>query len=90
MIVVAGAVWTLDISLILHDEHADVAAWHRELRARLTPGQRRTILAVKTALREGPDYPGGLAVYTAVLEEGVASVEELSRRQAPSGGDGAR
>jgi hypothetical protein len=71
-----GREWTLDISLFLHDAHANVAAWHRQLRSSLTLSQRLSILTIKSALCHDPAYPGGLSIYTAVLEKGVRTVEE--------------
>ncbi|CAM3470283.1 hypothetical protein KIPE111705_10080 [Kibdelosporangium persicum] len=71
--------WCIDLSLWLHDAHQNVASWHEELRDSVTPRQRESILAIKDAQRRSPDYPGGLPIYTAVLEHGVRSPEEFER-----------
>lgn len=76
-----GREWTLDISLFLHDNHINVADWHHHLRHSLSPGQRRSILTIKSALRGEPDYPGGLAIYTAVTEHDVRTLDDFERRR---------
>lgn len=55
----------------------DDTAWHRELAGRLTDDDRQAILAVKRIWRERPEYPGGVAVCTAVLEHGVRDAVEF-------------
>ena len=72
--------WRVDLSIWLHDDHANVTAYHRELAATLTDAQRLTILRIKDAWYRRPEYPdevGGIDVYTAVLNHGVCTPEEF-------------
>jgi hypothetical protein len=72
--------WRVDLSIWLHDDHANVTAYHRELAVTLTDAQRLTILRIKDAWHRRPEYPdevGGIDVYTAVLEHGVRTPEEF-------------
>ncbi|GAA4591580.1 hypothetical protein BJY16_000322 [Actinoplanes octamycinicus] len=69
--------WQADLSIWLHDDHANVSEWHRELVTRLTDEERQAILAIKTVWHERPEYPGAFAVYTAVLEHGVRTAVEF-------------
>lgn len=71
--------WVLDLSLFTHDAHKNVADWHDRLRATLTREQRRSILRIKHELQGAHSYPGGLAIYTAVLEYQVADTAEFLR-----------
>jgi hypothetical protein len=89
----ASGGWRLDLTLWLNDDHAHLTRWHEELRGRLTPEQRGTILTIKDAWRTRPEYPdvvGGSDVYQAVLEGGVRTPEEfagwLGRHKEPRGG----
>jgi hypothetical protein len=63
--------WCVDLTLWLHDVHTNVASWHERLRESVTPDQRAAILAIKDAQCGLPGYPGGLPVYTAVLDHGI-------------------
>jgi hypothetical protein len=72
--------WRVDLSIWLHDDHANVTAWHRELAGRLTDEERRAVLAVKDVWHRRPEYPdevGGFDIYTAVLEHGVRTAVEF-------------
>jgi hypothetical protein len=85
----AGADWRLDLTLWLHDPHHNVTRWHEELRERITAQQRAAVLRIKDEWHRRPEYPdqvGGLDIYTAVLDDGVATPAEfaawLARRAA--------
>jgi len=72
--------WRIDLSLWLHDVHANVTAWHEALRDRITAEQRAAVLRVKDVWHRLPSYPdevGGLDIYTAVVGEGVRTPEEF-------------
>ncbi|MEV4517493.1 hypothetical protein AB0K00_52120 [Dactylosporangium sp. NPDC049525] len=72
--------WRVDLSIWLHDDHADVTAYHRGLAASLTGEQRLRILRIKDVWHRRPEYPdevSGFEIYTAVLEHGVATPEEF-------------
>ena len=72
--------WQVDLSVWLHDDHANVTAYHRHLAASLTDEQRLTILRIKDAWHRRPEYPdevGGSDVYTAVLDHGVRTPEQF-------------
>lgn len=72
--------WRVDLSIWLHDAHAGVTAYHRELAASLTDEQRLTILRIKDVWHRRPEYPdevSGFDIYTAVLEHGVATPPEF-------------
>ncbi|MEU4621505.1 hypothetical protein AB0G04_16220 [Actinoplanes sp. NPDC023801] len=72
--------WRVDLSIWLHDDHANVTEWHRELTARLTDEERQAILAIKNVWHLRPEYPdevGGFDIYTAVLEHGVRTAVEF-------------
>jgi hypothetical protein len=72
--------WRVDLSIWLHDAHANVTAYHRELAASLTEEQRLRILRIKDVWHRRPEYPdevSGFEIYTAVLEHGVATPEEF-------------
>ncbi|WP_261165064.1 hypothetical protein [Microbacterium sp. Marseille-Q6965] len=79
-----GVGWTLDVSLFLHDVHANVRDWHEKLQGSLTPNQRSLILAIKSALHDAPDYPGSLAIYKAVLAGQASSVDDLLSYDRPA------
>ena len=73
-----GASWRIDLTLWLHDPHANVTAWHEALRNRITAEQRRAVLRIKDVWHRRPEYPdqvGGMEIYTAVLEDGVRTPE---------------
>jgi hypothetical protein len=72
--------WRVDLSIWLHDDHADVTAWHRDLAARLTDEERQAILAIKQVWHQRPEYPDevcGFDIYTAVLDHGVRTTVEF-------------
>jgi hypothetical protein len=72
--------WRVDLSIWLHDDHADGSEWHRQLADRLTAEERQAILAIKTVWHQRPEYPeevGGFDIYTAVLEHGVRTAVEF-------------
>lgn len=77
----AGHRWELDISLFALDAHENVAEWHRKLRLSLTPEQRRAILTIKRDLLGADDYPGGLAIYEAVVNDAVTDTHDFIRRR---------
>jgi hypothetical protein len=73
--------WRIDLSVWLHDDHANVTAWHEALRERITAEQRLAVLRIKDVWHRRPEYPdevGGLEVYTAVLDHGVGTPEEFA------------
>jgi hypothetical protein len=72
-------VWALDLSLFTHDAHKNVAEWHDRLRATLTREQRLVILRIKHELQQSDSYPGGLAVYTAVLDHRASDIADFQR-----------
>jgi hypothetical protein len=70
----AGRCWQIDVTLWLHDLHANVTRWHEELRERITAEQRIAVLRIKDDWHRRPAYPhqvGGLQIYTAVMDDGV-------------------
>ena len=74
--------WRIDLTLWLHDAHLNVTAWHEDLRARITPEQRRAVLRIKDVWHRRPDYPdevSGLDIYTAVLEGAVRTPERFAQ-----------
>jgi hypothetical protein len=76
----ATGAWRIDLTVWLHDAHANVTQWHEELRARLSAEQRAAILAIKSVWHLRPEYPdavSGFEIYTAVLEDGVRTPEEF-------------
>ncbi|MFI5912402.1 hypothetical protein [Dactylosporangium sp. NPDC051541] len=72
-----GRAWRLDLTLWLHDPHANVTEWHERLRDRLTGAQRLAILRVKDWWHGRRGYQGQL-VYSAVLDGGVRTVAEFA------------
>ncbi|WP_430783812.1 hypothetical protein [Actinoplanes sp. G11-F43] len=68
--------WCVGLSIWLHDDHADVSAWHRALAGRLTGEERQAILDVKRVWHQRPEYCA-YDVYTAVLEQGVRTGVEF-------------
>jgi hypothetical protein len=83
--------WRFDLSLWLYDDHAHVADWHRQLRDRLAPEQRRAVLRIKHDWCRRPEYPdevSGKDIYTAVLDHGVGDSDSFGRwlvaRQSPA------
>ncbi len=72
--------WRIDLSVWLHDDHANVTAWHEALRDSITDEQRRAVLSIKDVWHRLPSYPdevGGLDVYTAVVEHGIRTPQEF-------------
>ena len=65
--------WQIDLSIWLHDDHANVTEWHVALAERITPDQRLAVLQIKDVWHRRPEYQGGLEIYTAVLDHGVAT-----------------
>ncbi|GAA4948687.1 hypothetical protein [Actinoplanes utahensis] len=79
-VVLTVGAWRVDLSIWLHDDHADVTEWHRALAARLTEEERQAILAIKQVWHRRPEYPdevGGFDIYTAVLEHEVRTAVEF-------------
>jgi len=80
--------WRIDLSLWLHDDHANVTSWHEALRDSITSEQRRAVLRIKDAWHQKASYPsevGGLDVYTAVLDAGVRTPREFGAWLAAQG-----
>lgn len=77
----AGRCWQVDVTLWLHDLHANVTRWHEDLRERITAEQRIAVLRVKDDWHCRPGYPhlvGGLQIYTAVLDDGVRTPDQFA------------
>lgn len=77
----AGHRWRIDLTLWLHDPHANVTHWHEELRERITAEQRLAVLRIKDAWHRRPEYPGqvgGLDIYTAVIDDGVRTPSQFA------------
>ena len=73
--------WQIDLTLWLHDLHRNVTRWHEELRGRITAEQRIAVLRIKDHWHRQPAYPhrvGGLDIYTAVVDDGVRTLDEFS------------
>jgi hypothetical protein len=73
--------WQLDLTIWLHDLHAQNTRWHERVRDTMTPEERRAILRVKDVWHRRPEYPdtvGGVEIYTAVLEHGVRTPGEFA------------
>lgn len=72
--------WRVDLTLWLHDPHANVARWHESLRDTITPEERLAVLRIKDVWHRLPNYPdeiGGVDIYTSVLEHGVRTPEQF-------------
>ena len=72
--------WKLDVSIFVMGIPPDIEALEGELRTRLTDETRETILLLKDAWHRDPAYPevvGGFEIYDAVLNHGVATLEQL-------------
>ncbi len=77
----SGGRWQIDLTLWRHDLHRNVTTWHEELRERITAEQRTTVLRIKDHWHRQPVYPehvSGLDIYTAVIDDGVRTLEEFS------------
>jgi hypothetical protein len=73
--------WQIDLTLWLHDLHRNVTRWHEELRGRITAEQRIAVLRIKDYWHRQPAYPhdvGGLDIYTAVIDDGVRTLDGFS------------
>jgi hypothetical protein len=80
--------WRVDLSLWLHDPHANVAAWHENLRDSITAEQRAAVLRIKDVwhrLPSYPDYVGGFEIYSAVIDDGVRTPDQFRRWLADRG-----
>lgn len=85
--------WQIDLTLWLHDLHRNVTRWHEELRERITAEQRIAVLRIKDHWHRQPAYPhrvGGLDIYTAVLDDGIRTLDQfaawLAQRPEQTGG----
>lgn len=84
--------WQVDLTLWLHDPHRNVTRWHEELRGRITAEQRIAVLRIKDHWHRQPAYPhhvGGLDIYTAVIDDGVRTLDEFAAWLAARGLGGA-
>ena len=84
--------WQVDLTLWLHDLHRNVTRWHEELRGRITAEQRIAVLRIKDHWHRQPAYPhhvGGLDIYTAVIDDGVRTLDEFAAWLAARGLGGA-
>lgn len=82
--------WQIDLSLWLHDLHRNVTRWHEELRGRITAEQRIAVLRIKDYWHRQPAYPhdvGGLDIYTAVIDDGVRTLDGFSAWLAARAGE---
>lgn len=73
--------WQIDLSLWLHDDHANLTAWHEDLRNSITDEQRRAVLQIKDTWHRKSSYPyevGGLEIYTAVIDADVRTPDGFS------------
>ena len=73
--------WQIDLTLWLHDLHRNVTRWHEELRERITAEQRIAVLRIKDHWHRQPGYPhhvGGLDIYTAVLDDGIRTLDQFA------------
>jgi len=73
--------WQIDLTLWLHDLHRNVTRWHEELRDRITAEERIAVLRIKDDWHRRPAYPhqvGGLDIYTAVLEDGIRTLDQFA------------
>jgi hypothetical protein len=74
-------IWRVDLTLWLNDPHANLTAWHENLRANITAEQRAAVLRIKDVWHRLPSYPdrvGGTDIYTAVLDDGVRTPQEFA------------
>lgn len=80
--------WRIDLSVWLHDPHANVTAWHEALRDTITDEQRGAVLRIKDVWHRLPSYPdqiSGLEIYLAVLDHGVRTPERFAAWLAEQG-----
>lgn len=76
----ADTSWHVDLSIWLHDVHANLTEWHERVRDSITPEERDAMLSIKDVWHRRPEYPdqvGGVDVYEAVLNGGVRTPEEF-------------
>ena len=76
----AGELWRIDLTVWLHDAHANVTQWHEALRDTITAEQRRAVLRIKNVWHRLPCYPdqvSGWEIYTAVIDDGVRTPEQF-------------
>jgi hypothetical protein len=74
--------WTIDIWFVADADRQPDLRHVRELRPRLTPPARRAILNIKRAWVERPEYGRSVTsfdIYTAVLDQGIRTPDELER-----------
>src|SRR5689334_10754872 len=74
--------WRVDLTLWLHDDHANVTAFHESLRRTITTDQRDAVLRIKDVWHRALGYPdefSGIEIYKAVLEDGIRTAEEFGR-----------
>src|SRR2546429_174406 len=72
--------WQTDLTLGLPALHRTVTRWHGELRARIPAEERIAVLRIKDDWPRRPAYPhqvGGLDIYTAVLEDGIRTLDQF-------------
>lgn len=77
----SSGTWRIDLSIWLHDDHANVTEWHDALRESITVEQRLAVLRIKDVWHRLPTYPdevGGLEIYTAVVDDGVRTTQQFS------------
>ena len=75
-----GRTWRIDLTLWLNDPHANLTAWHENLRGRITVEQRGAVLRIKDVWHRLPGYPdhvSGMQIYTAVLDDGVRTPQQF-------------
>jgi len=76
-----GRPWQIDLTVWLRDLHQNVTRWHEVLRERVTAEQSGAVLRIKDDWHRRPEYPqqvGGLEIYTAVIDGGVRTPEQLA------------
>lgn len=79
-----GTIWKIDIRLIAESELSPSPDWKLAL-SDITEEQRSTILQIKYALKDDPRYHHeipSVAVYQAVLEQGINSLDEFMQQYA--------
>jgi hypothetical protein len=74
--------WKLDVWFLAQADFDQHAAYSSNLRARLTPEQRSSILEIKEAYWRRPEYRDTITsdlIYRAVLDNGVRSISDFAR-----------
>jgi hypothetical protein len=72
--------WRIDLTVWLHDPHANITTWHESVRDTITDEQRLAVLRIKDVWHQRPEYPdhvSGVEVYNAVLNDGVRTPEQF-------------